>query len=121
MLLRIGSLAALTEGAAALARRGGPGSRGRAPAQGSKRFGADALAAISRVNGRDVALRIATEGLRWVAGAAADGETQSGALADRLRLAEIHSAQAGLIADMDLVADAVYGRERVPASGGGTA
>jgi hypothetical protein len=56
-----------------------------------------------------VTLTIATEGIRWVAGA--DGATL-GDLDERLGLAAIHRAQAGLLADMQEVCTAVYGRMR---------
>ncbi|MGZ8667142.1 MAG: acyl-CoA dehydrogenase family protein [Solirubrobacterales bacterium] len=114
VLLRIGGLAAQAEGAAALARRAGRAASGDLPEKASRRFDPAAVAAIARVNARDVALTLATDGLRWIAGAGPAAEDGSAALASRLRLAEIHSAQAGLVADMDEVADAVYGR----ASGG---
>ena len=88
----------------------GPGGRGNALAQGRRRFGAAALGAMSRVNARDAALStVAAEGIRWVTGA--DGGDLE--LAERLGLPAIHAAQAGLLADMDAVADHLYGeRER---------
>ena len=120
VLLRIGELAALAEGATALARRACRAARGELPAKASRRFDPAALAAIARINAREVALTLATEGLRWVAGAKPAGE-ESAELASRIRLSEIQAAQAGLLADMDEVADAVYGRERRAAPAGGTA
>ena len=65
-----------------------------------------ALAAASRVNARGAALHVATEGLRWVAGAGGDVDV----LLRTLDLPAVYAAQAGLVADMDAVADAVYGR-----------
>ncbi len=108
MLLRLGRLAALVEGSAALVRRAAAAAEGKLAEKGSRRFSADALAAISRVNARDVALTVGTEAVRWVAGAG-DGEGID-ELASRLRLPEAWGAQAGLLADLDSVADAVYGR-----------
>ena len=55
------------------------------------------------MNARDAALNVATEAVRWVAGA--DGG-ELGELEQRLGLAAIHRAQAGLLADLDHVADA---------------
>jgi alkylation response protein AidB-like acyl-CoA dehydrogenase len=119
VLLRLGQLAALAEGAAALARRAGRAAAGELPAKASQRFDAEALAAIARVNARDVALTLAAEGMRWVTGAVPAEDGDSAGLDSRIRLAEIHSAQAGLIADMESVADALYGREPQAASDGG--
>ena len=61
------------------------------------------------MNARDAALTIATEAVRWVAGA--DGG-ELGDLEQRLGLAAIHRAQAGLLADIQAVADALYARKR---------
>ena len=68
-----------------------------------------ALAAASRVYARDAALTVATEAIRLVAGA--DGG-ELGDLEQRLGLTAIHRAQAGLLADMQTVADALYARKR---------
>jgi alkylation response protein AidB-like acyl-CoA dehydrogenase len=102
VLLRLGGLAALVEGAAALARRSARFADGDAPEKASRRFGPEALAAMSRVNAREVALTAATDGIRWVTGAGGDPPD--------VGLPAIQAAQAGLVADMDLVADHVYGR-----------
>ena len=67
------------------------------------------LAAASRVYARGAALAVATEAVRWVAGA--DGG-ELGELEQRLDLASIHRAQGGLLADLDAVTEAVYGRMR---------
>ena len=60
---------------------------------------------MSRVFARDAALRVGSEGLRWVCG---DGDSRE--LAESLGLPSIHAAQAGGLADMDQVADILYGR-----------
>lgn len=108
VLLRLGQLTALTEGAGALVRRAIRAADDELGAKASHRFDAEALAAMSRVNARDVALTVATDAVRWVAGAADAGPISE--LASRLRLGEIQAAQRGLVADLDSVADAVYGR-----------
>jgi hypothetical protein len=54
-------------------------------------------------------MHVTEEGLRWVSGAS-DVAGQTAELALALGLPEVHAAQAGLVADMDLVADHVYGR-----------
>ncbi|MGZ5362449.1 MAG: acyl-CoA dehydrogenase family protein [Solirubrobacterales bacterium] len=107
VLLRLGALAAQVEGAGALARRAARAAEGTLSPKAARRFGAAALGAMSRVNARDAALSTAAEGIRLVTGA--DGGA-SAELADRLGLPAIQAAQAGLIADMDLVADHLYGR-----------
>ena len=107
VLLRLGALAALVEGAGALARRAARAGEGTLSPKASRRFDAATLAAMGRVNARDAAMTVAADGIRWVTGA--DGAATA-ELADRFGLPSIHSAQAGLIADMDSVADHLYGR-----------
>ncbi len=74
VLLRLGELIAYAEAAAALVRRA-VGRRGRTacPRRPTARFDAAGLAAISRVFAREAALKVAEEGVRWVAGAADPG------------------------------------------------
>ena len=108
VLLRLGELVAHAEGAATLVRRAAAAADGRLPDKGDRRFGPDVLAVVSRVYAREVALRVAEEGVRWVAGAADPGSAVP--LADDLPLARVRAAQAGLLADMDALADALYDR-----------
>jgi len=108
VLLRLGELVAHAEGAATLVRRAAAAADGRLPDKGDRRFGPDVLAVVSRVYAREVALRVAEEGVRWVAGAADPGAAVP--LADDLPLARVRAAQAGLLADMDALADALYDR-----------
>jgi alkylation response protein AidB-like acyl-CoA dehydrogenase len=108
VLLRLGRVAALVEGSAALTRRARRRADGELPAKAPQRFDAAALAAMARVNARDVALTVATEGVRLVTGARDGG---AAGVADALGVAAIHEAQAGLIGDLDAVADAIYGRK----------
>jgi alkylation response protein AidB-like acyl-CoA dehydrogenase len=56
--------------------------------------------ALSRIFGREAALKVATDGLRWAIGA---GQTDP-ALAQSLDLPGIYQAQDGLVADMDFAA-----------------
>jgi alkylation response protein AidB-like acyl-CoA dehydrogenase len=107
VLLRLGELIAYAEGAAGLARRAAAAAAGALPDKADGRFDATALAAISRVYAREAAMKVAEEGLRWVGGALPDsacGPTGS------LPLDAVRAAQAGLLADMDLVADTLYRR-----------
>jgi alkylation response protein AidB-like acyl-CoA dehydrogenase len=107
VLLRLGALAAGVEGAAALARRAARAAEGTLSPKASRRFDAATLAAMSRVGARDAAMTVAGDGMRWVAGA--DGADPA-ELAGRLGQPSVQAAQSGLIADMDAVADHLYGR-----------
>jgi alkylation response protein AidB-like acyl-CoA dehydrogenase len=106
ILLRLGEWIAYAECAASLARRAARMAEGKLHEKAVQRFDAMALAAISRIFAREAALRVAQEGLRWVTGAG--GELAG--FEDALHLPAIHRAQVGLIADMDFVADVLYGR-----------
>jgi alkylation response protein AidB-like acyl-CoA dehydrogenase len=110
VLLRLGELIAYAECAASLARRAATAARGELLAKGDRRFEPAALAAISRVFAREAAMKVAEEGVRWVAGALPPGSRELASLSAALPLDAVRVAQAGLVADMDLVADALYGR-----------
>jgi len=56
--------------------------------------------ALARIHGREAALKVATDGLRWTIGA---GQTDPD-LANSLNLPGIYQAQAGLLEDMDQAA-----------------
>ncbi|MGO9882563.1 MAG: acyl-CoA dehydrogenase family protein [Solirubrobacteraceae bacterium] len=107
LLLRLGELEARVEGAGALARRAGRAARGELHPKADRRLDPDALAAASRINAREVALAVATEGARWVTGAEG-GDLD--ALDANLGLTAIRRSQAGLVADLDQLADRIYGR-----------
>jgi alkylation response protein AidB-like acyl-CoA dehydrogenase len=106
VLLRLGELIAYAECAGALARRAAAAVANALPDKADTRFTPAALAAISRVFAREAALKVAEEGLRWVYGAGNGAD-----LAATLPLERVRAAQAGLLADMDRVADALYRRE----------
>jgi alkylation response protein AidB-like acyl-CoA dehydrogenase len=108
VLLRLGELIALAEGAGAMARRAARAAAGGLGEKAERRFGPGALAAMSRVNAREAAMRVAGDGLRLVVGGAGG---DAAALGQRLGVAAVHAAQAGLLADLDAVADVLYGRE----------
>jgi len=104
ILLRLGALIASVEGAGSLARRAARAAAGELGPKADRRLDAEELAMASRVNARDVAFTVATEAARWLAGA------DSGELDDleaRLGSSTIRSAQAGLLADMDALAQAL--------------
>jgi acyl-CoA dehydrogenase len=110
VLLRLGELIANAEAAGCFAGRAAAALDGNLPDKADHRFTPAALAAMSRVFARDAAQKVACDGVRWVTGSAADG-TGAGQFGAALGLDAIHAAQAGLIADMDRVADALYGRD----------
>ena len=118
VLLRLGELIAQAEGAARFAVRAAAALEGGLPEKADRRFDAATLAAMSRVFARDAAQKVACDGMRWVTGARAAGSpggaAAQGAAAKSfetgLGLDAVFAAQAGLVADMDLVADALYGR-----------
>jgi alkylation response protein AidB-like acyl-CoA dehydrogenase len=110
VLLRLGELIAKTEAAGALARRAARAEGGTLNAKADRRFDAGALSAVSRVWARTAGLSVAEEGLRWALGA--DGSTRDAAAAESsIGSTAIHAAQTGLLADMNRVADALYGRQ----------
>jgi acyl-CoA dehydrogenase len=104
---RLGELAAHAEGAAGFARRAARAAEGMLPPKTDRRFDPEVLATMSRLNAREVALKVASDGLRWVGGAVA-GAALDALIAD-LDLPSIQRAQAGLMADMDRTRDALYG------------
>ncbi len=109
VLLRLGELIAYAECAASLARRAVLAADGQLNPKADRRFGPSGLAALSRIFAREAALKVAVDGLRWVCGAGVP-EHDVPALEGSFCLPAIHRAQSGLIADMDCVADILYGR-----------
>jgi len=109
LLLRLGELIAWAECAASLARRAGAAAAGTLPAKADKRFDPPVLAAISRIFAREAAQTVTEHGMRWVRGAAAP-DADLTALEAELRLDDVRAVQAGLVTDMDRLADALYER-----------
>jgi alkylation response protein AidB-like acyl-CoA dehydrogenase len=110
ILLRLGELIAYAECAGSLSRRAALMAEGRLNEKANERFDATALAAIARVFAREAALKVAEEGLKWVAGAGGVSDAEMTAFETALGLPAIHRAQAGLLSDMDYVGDVLYGR-----------
>ena len=110
VLFRLGELVAYTECAGALARRAAAAAGGKLAEKADDRFGAEALAAISRIFTREAAAKVAVDGARWVLGAATPGAVDATAFAAAVGTGTIQQAQTGLIEDMDLVAAVLYGR-----------
>ncbi len=113
ILLRLGELIAYAEAAGTFAARAAAALDGTLPAKGDHRFDPAALAAMSRVFARQAAHKVAYDGLRWVIGASQGTDLTS--FESGLGLDAVRAAQAGLLADMDRVADALYGRQAPPA------
>jgi len=107
VLLRLGELIASAEVAGWFAERAAKAIEGTLPEKADHRFDATALAAMSRVFARDAAHQVACDGLRLVT--AASGSPNLPAETD-LGLNHVRAAQAGLLSDMDRIADVLYGR-----------
>ncbi len=109
VLFRLGELICWCEGAEVFAQRAAAAITDTAHEKSLKRFDADTFATMARVFARDAAARVALDGTRWVAGAADPGSPAVAAV-QAIPTAAIQAAQAGLVTDMDAVADALYGR-----------
>jgi acyl-CoA dehydrogenase len=110
ILLRLGELIAFAECAGSLARRATLLAANKLNEKANGRFDANALAAVSRIFAREAALKAGEEGLRWIVGAGGANDSEIPSLESSLGLPAIHRAQIGLIADLDFVADTLYGR-----------
>ena len=115
ILLRLGEWIAYAESAASLARRAARLAEGKLNEKANRRFDATSLAALSRVFAREAALKVAEEGIRWVCGAGAMSDAEISAFETSLELSAVHRAQAGLMSDMDFIADVLYARAAKPA------
>ncbi len=111
VLLRLGDMIAHAECAWAFARRAAETLDNKRHAKSPGRFGGEALATMSRVFAREAALKVGQEGVRWVAGSVDAGSAQVGPLLATIPHDAIRAAQAGMLADMDLVADVLYERQ----------
>jgi acyl-CoA dehydrogenase len=115
ILLRIGEWIAYAESAGSLARRAARFAENKLNEKANRRFDATALAALSRIFAREAALKVAEEGLRWISGAGGVSDAEMPAFETSLLLPTVHRAQAGLISDMDFIADVLYARAAKPA------
>ena len=116
ILFRIGKWIAYAECSATLARRAALAAEKRLNEKANDRFDATALAAISRTFAREAALLVAQEGMSYIVGAGGLTEAEIPAFEQAIGLTAIHRAQVGLVADMDYVADVLYGRVKKPAA-----
>jgi len=108
ILFRLGELIAFAEGSASLAKRAARAAKGELNEKAHPRFNAASLSAISRIYAREAAMKMVSEGSRWIGGLLP--ESDQGSFQKKLMLPEIFRAQAGLIQDMDYVADVLYER-----------
>jgi acyl-CoA dehydrogenase len=119
ILFRLGELIAYTECAGSLARRAALAAEGTLHEKANDRFDATTLATLARIFAREAALKVSTDGLRWICGGSGMSDSDVAAFEVALGSPAIHRAQAGLISDMDYVADVLYNRvakrEEVPA------
>jgi alkylation response protein AidB-like acyl-CoA dehydrogenase len=110
ILLRLGELISYAECAASFAVRASRMAEHRLHEKSNQRFDSTALAAISRIFAREAAMKVAGDGLRWVCGSGGVSEPEMAGFETALRMPSVHLAQAGLIPDMDYVADVLYNR-----------
>jgi len=110
ILLRLGEWIAYAECAGSLARRAASLAEKKLNEKANRRFDATGLAAISRIFAREAANKVGEEGSRWVIGAGGVSTPDLSAFEKSVGLPAIHQAQAGLVSDMDYVADVLYGR-----------
>jgi len=115
ILLRLGEWIAYAESAGSLARRAALHAEDKLNEKSNRRFDATALAALSRIFSREAALKVAEDGLRWISGAGGVSDAEMSAFETSLQLPAVHRAQAGLISDMDYIADVLYARAAKPA------
>jgi len=110
ILFRLGKLIAYAECAGSLARRAALAAEDKLPEKANDRFDATALATLARIFAREAALKVAEEGLQWVCGSGGVNDSDVVAFEAALGSPAIHRAQAGLISDMDYIADVIYNR-----------
>jgi alkylation response protein AidB-like acyl-CoA dehydrogenase len=110
VLFRLGELIAYSECAGSLSRRAARSTAGELHPKAETRFGPVALAALARIFARQAALKVAQDGLCWIVGSAGQAEKDLAQLQQALGLTAIIATQHELMADMDIVADIVYGR-----------
>ena len=110
ILFRIGEWIAYAECAFTLAKRAALFADGKQHEKANDHFDATALAAISRIFAREAAMKVASDGMRVVAGAGGVSDEEMPLFEAALSTTSIHRAQKGLVEDMDYVADVLYNR-----------
>lgn len=110
ILFRLGELIAYAECAACFARRAVRSKENKLNEKTNRRFDTAALCALSRIFAREAAHKTGEEGARWVIGAGGIADNEIPGLEATLNLQAIRRAQAGLITDMDYIADVLFNR-----------
>ena len=110
VLFRLGELIALAESAACFSRRAARAAEARLHEKANDRFSPEVLAALARVFAHEAALKVAQDGMRWIIGSAQMSSTDVAAFESALNLPAVYRSQAGLLADMDFIADHLYKR-----------
>ena len=113
VLFRLGEMIAYSECAGSLSRRAARAAEGQLPPKADTRFEATGLAALARIFARESALKAGREGLRWIVGTQSTTHKDIVLFEQSLGLRNIDAAQEGLVADMDFVADVLYGRNKI--------
>ena len=108
ILFRLGELIAHAEGAASLVRRAVRASKGTLNEKAHTRFNAENLMAFSRVAARDASMKVVSEGMRWIGSLISESEAIN--LEKTIFVPQIYRLQAGLLQDMEYIADVLYGR-----------
>jgi len=109
VLFRLGELITSVECAESFARRAADALDGHRHEKSPDRFDGEALATMSRVFAREAVQRAADDGARWVTGALAPDSPDVAPLLATIRFDDVREAQRGLVADMNSVADVLYG------------
>jgi alkylation response protein AidB-like acyl-CoA dehydrogenase len=109
-LMRLGELISYTECAASMSRRAALALEGKLHEKANRRFAPEALAAMSRIFAREAGLKVATDGIRWVVGAATTATADTSTFISSLRMGQIYQAQSSLLSDMDYVSDVLFDR-----------
>ncbi len=110
VLFRLGELITLAECAESFARRAAAAMVGDSHEKSLARFDGAALSTMSRVFAREAAQRVGEEGTQWVTGSTTPDSPDISSLLASLPHEAIRKSQAGLLADMDRVADVLYDR-----------
>jgi alkylation response protein AidB-like acyl-CoA dehydrogenase len=106
----LGELIAYAECAGSLARRAALLAERKQNEKADQRFDAAGLAAVSRVFAREAAQKIASDGVRLIVGSGGVADAELIRFSTAVDVNAIQRAQAGLLTDMDYVADILYGR-----------
>jgi len=110
VLFRLGELIAHVESAAALCERAAGAAQGKLNPKALQRFDPRTQKVMARVFARTASEKLVAGAMRWVVGADGVPATEVAAFEQAIGARAIHTAQAGLIEDMNRVADAIYDR-----------